>query len=849
MMFVSHKFENLVEGENEAWRRAGQSCLPEAWNVLSAAGLKYSVTDPDVRLFLKYALLFERFSAQALISSSFRPYCLKSTGVSIAALAKSLPSAHKFFEQTTLAAPYASNTQTSEFRERQVNSATQGFSAPTAKLNESLAVSTATQLFEEMIDHPPSSGIAQEETIEAPNRLNSGVGGGEDLSFVDPDIAIPDAPRILPKSHNSLHRSLSKLKKVIGLVQKQPKSTPNLPVNASRIPPLPALGLPHSSAKKRHLQVEEPIPREEALSGADEAWFTLPDPKNLQVPGLVTGGWRVMSEMNLLVNTISVFRLNPKVVTVGAYMVRRLCYSASPAVEDDVNSIRNRLPYTAIVNILLDALETLKKDVTAVAAILVALGNLALSPVSACSIGDHGLGLIFRVMKRHRSIPKIIEYSIFLLLNVCDKRIEYKKKLRDLDVPQFIVKELAKFVHSLRPNDKTHAKASSDAKGPSPKPSESLTASLKGVVASYDSVTHRHTPHSELSASPIASHEQSSLVDSQGAAAGGSERSAHSESSISVPDLIEEGEQHVEEVSEEMEGEENGTGSADDVIDERACAWMLKNRPSLAALHLDLILHRPADLRMINRLLDMLCVLSADYDILKTDLALKSANLIGDLIVMLFGSPWPAVDAVLKSAFRCLLVIYEWDVHHQDWASCARLVHSLLFLARAFVKARIRLPYATNCYLVIFSLVWKRWDQHAERKELVNLIISSLHLEQLLAGSRGSHSARTRASHGTSSTSQKPNSTVSPLLIPGAAMLGDLAHSFYNLRTHIRDVGGIQLLRVFKEGLEGDTLARLNDILDEFEDNPLLRGLHRRNADPEPDNAPALDDAPPPIAP
>ena len=62
-------------------------------------------------------------------------------------------------------------------------------------------------------------------------------------------------------------------------------------------------------------------------------------------------------------------------------------------------------------------------------------------------------------------------------------------------------------------------------------------------------------------------------------------------------------------------------------------------------------------------------------------------------------------------------------------------------------------------------------------------------------------------------------------------MLGDMAHAFYELRGYIRDTGVLQVLKSLHEDedlLEEAERGRLADALDEFEDNPLLRGRHRQ---------------------
>lgn len=816
MLFLSQRFEKLVAGSNTAWTQAGFACLPHAWSILSAPGMLYTTYSLEARLFLKYAILYERFSAQALMSQNFRPYCLKCTGVSLPSLAKLLPSHDQRFSAAYHIPPSEWRSPTSPETARQAETSPSSTKSSVSPSNTILAPSPEPQTMPVAIEHQENAPIADETGEQAQNDENTAGEGGELEDPTDLQVAIADGSSFSFKPHGSLLKSLSKLKNMMDRMRKTPKTVPS-PAPVSKSP-----GPASSGSKRRHLAFDDNLAQEVTHYGVDEAWFRLADPKNLVVPGFAFGDWRVKSEVQHLVDLVSAFHLNPRVVSIGAYIVRRLCYLDSATDSSIVSSIRTRLSSTGVEEMLLETLEVFKKDAAVVASILVALGNLALANVSACFIGEHGLSLIVRVMKRHRDSPKIIENAIFLLLSVCDKRIEYKKKLKNLDLPQFIVKSLNKFVASIRQSDKPSAASSKSSKKNEPKPAEALNASLSSSILSYSSSTSPKT--SSVLSSSSNTHDRSSLVDSQGMNHGGSDRGAHSDSYSSMPELGEAVEVVAAEVSEEASEEEEDILGRTEAPNERTCKWIMKHRVLPTTLHDDWIQQHLSDIMMIRRLLDMLSVLSADYDIVKGDLSLKSATVISEIIVMLFGAPYSCIDSVVTSAFRCLLVIYEWDVHNEVWSNLEMFVHSLLILASSFVKAKIKLPYIANCYLLIFSLVWKKWNLDTERKELVNLILASLRQEVPQPSlDRESAASNESLANGAPKTTPK----ISPLLIPAAAMLGDMAQTFFSIRTHITDMGGVQLLRSFKEGLEGENLRRLSAALDEFEDNPLIRARNQ----------------------
>jgi len=814
MLFLSQRFEKLVGGAKSAWTQAGFACLPHAWSILSAPGMLFTTHSLEARLFLKYAILYERFSAQALMSQNFRPYCLKCTGVSLPSLAKLLPSNDQRFSAAYHIPPSEWRGPASPETARQAETAPSSTKTSVSPSYPIVSPSPEPQTMPVAIEHQENAPVANETAEGAQNTEDTGQGGGELEDPSDFQVAIADGSSFSFKPHGSLLKSLSKLKNMMDRMRKTPKTTPS-PAPISKSP-----GPTGAGTKRRHLAFDDSLAVEVTRYGVDEAWFRLPDPKNLVVPGFAFGDWRVKSEVQHLVDLVSAFHLNPRVVSIGAYIVRRLCYLDSATDSADVSSIRTRLSSTGVEEMLLETLEVFKKDTEVVASILVALGNLALAHVSACFIGDHGLGLIVRVMKRHRESPKIIENAIFLLISVCDKRIEYKKKLRNLDLPQFIVKSLNKFISSIRQSDKPTAVASKSSKKNEPKPAEALNAALNNSILSHPS-SASPKPSSILSSSSTIA---SSLVDSQGMTNGGSDR-AHSDSYSSMPEL---GEADEAADANDDSDEEEGILHRTVAPNERTCKWIMKHRVLPTTLQDDWVQQHLFDIMMIRRLLDMLTVLSADYDIVKGDLSLKSATVISEIIVMLFGAPFPSIDSVVTSAFRCLLVIYEWDVHNEVWSNLEMFVHSLLILASSFVKAKIKLPYIANCYLLIFSLVWKKWNLDTERKELVNLILASLR-QEVPQPSYDSESKELNASSGSGASKTTPK--VSPLLIPAAAMLGDMAQTFFSIRTHITDLGGVQLLRSFKEGLEGENLRRLSAALDEFEDNPLIRARNQAARD------------------
>jgi hypothetical protein len=771
-------------------------------------------------------------------------------------------------------------------------------------------------------------------------------------------VAIPDLATT--KKHSTLHRSFSKFKQVVGMIHKSTKAT-TLPQPVSSKTKSSGQLLPPKASKKRSVKFEEHV--QGVTGGVDEAWFHLAEPssKLAKIGRSSTTRWRVMTEANLIVSVMAVYAFNPKVITVGAYMVRRMCFSGANPPTDEIASLRMRLANTPIVTVLLDALENFRKDQEVVTAVLVALGNLALTNVAACAIGDHGLGRVVRAMKRHKDVPKVVDCGIILLLNVTDTRVEYKKKLRELSVPHFLVKELAKFVHSLHqatrsPTDDMRSGSSiasntpSDRQTPtkrygkksSSKPSRAasnISENLKPVIRAHkliqlgetlpcpihearngvssplpssttastpsstsiveksdakDVLTRRPrkdsnrpskskrnngnieqveqidmdeqsssssfssssaspsspslwsgdasrysgaTPPANLasldisSSSPVAFtpvNSQRSRVGSNGPAVMPTSRSGHDNDNgfgDSTQFTMDGFDNDDPELDIDQDGDTNDEASRRprgvDKKDPKSSAWTLRRRPPFSFLASQ-VAERGAEFATMRRVIDLITVLGADYDILRLDVTLKCSSLLGDAIIILFGLPLPHVDLLLSSAFRCLLVIYEWDIQHQDWTYSSQLVRSLLMLSDALVSAHIFLQYLSNCFLVCFSLVWKRMDQYEERRLLVDLLIASM---RMIAPKPSDEDPR---SHKTSSSASLTNSHArNALIITGAAMLGDLAHSYYDLRTHIRDSGVIQVIRSLRDQVvDPKHLDRLNDILDEFEDNPLLRGRH-----------------------
>jgi len=935
-MMTSVRLRQLVSGDGVAWRLAGSACLPLSWQAVTMPGARFDVLSMEAKLFLKYVVLHERCCAQALVSPDFRPFCLRATGVSLSVLSRSLPSA-RFFSTTSSSSTDPSHppspsttttttTSTISTTDSQLQSAANTSLAPNAPPTPEPALS-ASRL--ELV-YPHVSHRTEPLSFNAPQAQGAQTGEerGEDEPALDagggevPNVDIPgffmsDAVPSAKKPHGVLRRSLSKLKHVAHLFHKPSKSSSS--------------GDGQGSFSKRLVKYDSPqvddvlsgepkssITVASVVEGVDKAWFGLADPKSLCIPGLASSRWRVMSEENLLVSVMSVYRFNPRVISVGAYIVRRLCYLEPPSLLHNLHSIRARLSSTSIVDALLQALEEYQKECTLASAILVALGNLALTSVSARAIGERGLPLVVRVMKRHHSVPRVVDYGIFLLLNVCDGQQEFKRKLRDLDFPELAVKQIAKFIRPLRPNGKFVPTAAPTSTAPATA-SQAPPAPRKDQKAFDSSITIASTTLNEVSASLVSagakgqvltslkpvldsyrfqpprsqlalssSYDQRSLTDSIPyiVGCGGSEAGV-------TDSTTSEGEDSFDVTSGDMDLEEEvkeevwrrQTRDIEEA-DERASRWILKRRPTLSfvqsVLHNE---HRLSELAMIRKYLDVLCVLGSDYDMLKPDLAVKCATLIGDLIIMLYGIPLPHVDSLLVAAFRCLLVIFEWGVLNQDSAYCGPFLFSLIFFSETFIKSHIMVPYMINCYLIIFSLLWKRWDHTRERRRFVDILIATLKLEALRrppsmlnAMTSSSSSGHTRAaesrtrktssssvpslaspssspiptSTSASSSLSSSTATTSPtsapqtqlLLITCAAMLGDFAHASYEMRSHIRDSGVLQLLRLYRDEAQGTTLDKLNDSLDEFEDNPLLRrgARARRRRQEEDDEQGERDD-------
>lgn len=833
-------------------------------------------------MFLKYALIHERQCLQALVSPEFVPFCLKSTGLSLNALSRALPSARytaddlnqpQDFQATVSTSSHArlrrsSSIQADEYRHTEEIDA--------ATFADSLSHERGSSLpgsVEVAIEHPLAHSSSETSEIVDEDDASEVAHGGETLQVELPDVVMADFPGSHKKHHNPIQRGISKIINVAtgrSKARKARSSSEGTPVVSQSSAP----------SKKRLLKYEESVFSLGNSSGVDEAWFKLACPEDVVLPNLTPGRWRIMSEANLLASVLSVYCNNETLMTTGAYVVRKLCFLESADMLDDVSSIRCRLANTSLVSVLLEALRQFKKNHQTVSTILVALGNLAISRVLATQIGDRGLSLIVASMSLHRSRPKVIEYGTFLLLNVCDSRVEYKRKLRSLGMPQLVVKILDKFVSSLRP-DHHHPAVIAAEGGPT---SATFTESQKSPrdVASEKSEKsdkpHHHRHHHHTVTNSSGSHASSSSAPSTGASAsshptwkeklfnsvqpaidlheflndiqlqsenegGDSPRSrghvggsgGSSEAELSTAETDEEESYGDDDSSEASAEEESATG--EDEKDEKACKWMYKRRPHFAQLQADFCHRRAPELTMMKRLLDLMSVLGSEYDILKPELALKTATLLGDMTISLFGCPWPHVDALLTSAFRTLVVIFEWDTQSRDWRYNLKLVRSLTILSRMFVRAHVPLRYSSSCNLVIFSIIWKKWDQDVMRKRLINLIVASLRLEMSFKSGRGdsmrlASSASSSAPSDAKSGASAQNHTRSrSVVIPSAAMLGDMAHAFYDLRGYIRDTGVLQVLRALRDDealFEEAERDRISDILDEFEDNPLLRGRHRQ---------------------
>lgn len=892
LMFTSRRLNSIVGSDEEAWTQAGRHCMPRYWQVLSLPDSRYTPTSVEARMMLKYALIHERQCLQALVSADFAPYCLKSTGLQLNALSRALPSAryttndldHAHESAATSSAPRRAGLKRSKSIPADEYGHTEEIEA--SPLSDSLTLEHASSLpgsVEVAIENPLAHSSSEASEIADEDDASEMAHGGETVQVDLPDVIIADSPGALKKHYNPIHRGFSKLIHVATGRSKARKARSNSEGT-------PVVSKPLSSSKKRSFKFDESNATQGHSSGADEAWFRLPTPSDVALPNFTPGCWRIMSEANLLASVLSVYNGNERLVSTGAYMVRKLCFIEPATTLEEEGSIRSRLANTSIVSVLLEALRQFKKNHVTVSSILVALGNLAISRVLATQIGDRGLSLIVNVMSMHRSAAKVIEYGTFLLLNVCDGRVEYKRKLRSLGMPQLIVKILDKFVASLMPNRNHPAVIAADhpispltgatatassratssasmslsASAPSSKThtpsvsatsSSSLTSSLKSVSSSATassatcwreklslSIQPAIDLHLFMRESQLSSEDGDDVPDSprsreQAGGSGGS-----SEMDLSTAETEEE--TSTEDYDSTEESSDEHLGDEEDAKDEKACKWMLKKRPHFAQLQADFAHQRTAEISMMRRLLDLMSVLGSEYDILKPDLAVKTANLLGDLTIALFGCPWPQVDLLLSSAFRTLIVIFEWESQSRELRDNAQLVRSLSILSKLFMRAHIPLKYSPSCNLVIFSLIWKKWDQSAMRKRLVNLIVSSLRL--LVAEVDAAKADRADPVQISSATSSSASMSSLPemktnggsftwrpraIVIPSAAMLGDMAHAFYELRGYIRDTGVLQVLRSLREDedlFEEAERDRLGDALDEFEDNPLLRGRHRQ---------------------
>lgn len=986
--------ENMVVNSESAWAQAGKSCLPRCWRVLSASDSRYPVNSLESRLLLKYAMTHERQCLQALISADFVPLCLRSSGISLSALSRALPTARYASlypnESEEPCPTEKSQSKPSLKRHKSTGSEIEkpNHASSRADSDAELIASSAPLSIDALVDNIIPQELKLENIIEArgeggerfaragERRENARSPTGSSDSGEIADVMIADSPATSKKRANPLQRGFSKLLNVSTWRNKSKGEGEASGIQEEGSGSASPRGT--HTTKRRALKFEDPLPiaQGENASGVDEAWFKMKEPKQFKIPGFCRSGrWRVMSEINLLVSTMSVYCNNERLTCIGAYVVRKMCFLDGDTNNED--SIRSRFANSPIVTVLLDALTHFKKSAQTVASVLVALGNLALSNLLACQIGDRGLTLIFNAIQRHRANPKVVEYGTFLLLNVCDARVEYKKKLRSIGIHQFIVKELSRFVKSIQPNSHHPAiiaqettpyttqkqsrraqkwrseneKVNSGAEIPFNSPNQSLSSLPCFDTASTQTMSSQSTTNkdgkrcrTESSSSASGSHSASSSTSNytkqssqasneasrddeagnvrppQGTSAlnlpipfpspslpasqVATPRSTSSSNTLAKPlpmtsqarvlaslkpvidlhhllrDICEYGENEYsshtdkhsespregssygdvgqeeeggeieeedsasessEESAEESEEEEEQVSSKEEDKDEKTCKWILKKRPQFVQLEYDLSHHRNADMAMLRRLLDLLSVLGADYDILKSDLAIKTTKLLGNLIIALYGCPWAPVDTLLSSAFRALVVIYEWDVTARDSRYNDVLVRSLLLLSGAFVKAQITLRYMASCFLVIFSLIWKSWSVNILHKRLIKVISASLKQEIVFGGQKQEISHRVLLRRQTSylmGNSGRPGGTVTSsnsrsVAIPSAAMLGDLAREHYELREFIRGTGVLQLLRTLRDqdetegGYEEDERLRLADILDEFEDNPLLRGRHR----------------------
>lgn len=889
LMFTSRRLNSIVGSNEEAWTQAGRLCMPRYWQVLSLSDSRYTSTSVEARMMLKYALIHERQCLQALVSADFAPYCLKSTGLQLNALSRALPSArysaneldHALEEAATPSAPRRAGLKRSKSIPAEEYGHTEEIEA--SPLSDSQTLEYASSLpgsVEVAIENPLAHSSSEASEIADDDDASEMAHGGETLQVDLTDVVIADSPGALKKHYNPIHRGISKLIHVATGRSKARKARSNSEGT-------PVASKPITPAKKRTFKFEESYSAQGHSSGADEAWFKLPTPSDVALPNFTPGRWRIMSEANLLASVLSVYNGNERLISTGAYMVRKLCFIEPATTLEEEGSIRSRLANTSIVSVLLEALRQFKKNHVTVSSILVALGNLAISRTLATQIGDRGLSLIVSVMSLHRSATKVIEYGTFLLLNICDERVEYKRKLRSLGMPQLVVKILDKFVSTLLPNRNHPAVIAADhptglasastasmasgsasigtlslsASAPSSKThapiasatsSSSLTSSLKSNSTSSASSSSREQlslsiqPAIDLQLflreSQLSSENEDDVPESPRSReqAGGSGGSTEADLSTAETDE----ETSTEDYDSTEESVQEYLGDEEEAKDEKACKWMLKKRPHFAQLQADFAHRRTGELAMMRRLLDLMSVLGSDYDIIKPELAIKTVNLLGDLTIALFGCPWPQVDTLLGSAFRTLIVIFEWEGQSRELRDNALLVRSLSILSKLFMRSHIPLKYSPSCNLVIFSLVWKKWDQNAMRKRLVNLIVSSLRL--LVSEVDAAKANRSEPVHFSSTTSSSASMSSLPemksnknaftwrpasIVIPSAAMLGDMAHAFYELRGYIRDTGVLQVLKSLHEDedlLEEAERGRLADALDEFEDNPLLRGRHRQ---------------------
>lgn len=884
-MFTSQKLNSIVGSDGLAWTQAGEHCLPRCWRVLSLPDSRYTSNSLEMRLLLKYALIHERQCLSALISADFSPFCLRSSGLQLDALSRALPSArYTVNDFNQLQDPSATHSRgrraglkrsqsipADDYRHTEENEA-----SVIAEANEHLHAPSPPASVEVAIENPLEHNSSEEVENVAEEEVNEIPSGGESVQVDLPDVVLADTPNSLKKHHNPLQRSITKLFHVATGKSKarKPRS------NSEGTPVASSLPMLHPS-KKRVYKFEESGYGQDVNPGVDEAWFKLPNPANFRLPNSASTHWRMMSETNLLASVLSVYGNNERLICTGAYVIRKLCYMESPALLDEPTSIRCRLANTTVVSVLLDALRQFKKDHHTVAAILVALGNLAISSVLASQIGDRGLSLIVAAITLHRSKPKVVEFGAFLLLNVCDGRIEYKRKLRSLGMPQLIVKILDKFVSSLKPNRHHPSVIASDIMSSSSSSSieASPSKSVKNLRTSEGSSPNKkvqpiaHATIPRLNASTpskvnVSSIQrtwrdrlaavvqptidlQESMTDSQlpsesddvpdsprsrehGGGSGGS-----SEADFLTDESDDETAEAESEVAAEVRprDDENygNNGEAEEELDEKACKWMLKRRPLFAQLQGDFgHLRRSEELVMMRRLLDLLSVLSSGYDMIKPELAQKAISLLGELTVALFGCPWPHIDSLLNSAFRALVVIYEWDVQSHDWRHNSILARSLCILSKAFLRAEVPLKYDYSCFLIIFSIIWKRPDQNWLRKRLVNLIVSMFRMEANnldLSNSSYEFGLRSQSSSSVGPQEEAKGSKRSVSIFHAAAMLGDMAHSFYEIRMYICETGVLKILKVLSEDenmFKLEDRNRIGDILDEFEDNPLLRGRHRQ---------------------